>query len=261
MAMISAFTTVDKTAHNSRKFAFTLSPTYYGYWKTMTAKLADHILVTGKLRSGINDAMDVEDSIDEIRSGNKEKNDVGKEIGDSDSGIGNEELSRGLENGVFGNEDLGDCSGMFGNTEKNANHECTEDNVIDNKQCYIPTVTTDENREVVIFDKELVTLGSQKWCRTLCGSFVGYRMSLNELSLIAADQGLVLHQMTSDHNRSELGIQDHSNEPSSSKLVPKVVPLAVKTATSRQELELLFHLRKSNDARDNRWQYAPASEY
>ncbi|GJT62623.1 hypothetical protein Tco_1006156 [Tanacetum coccineum] len=53
--------------------------------------------------------------------------------------------------------------------------------------------------------------------------------------------GLVLHQMTSDHNRSELGIQDHSNEPSSSKLVPKVVPLAVKTATSQQELELLFH--------------------
>ncbi|GKF87191.1 hypothetical protein Tco_0258068, partial [Tanacetum coccineum] len=46
---------------------------------------------------------------------------------------------------------------------------------------------------------------------------------------------LVLHQMTSDHNRSELGIQDHSNEQSSSKLVPKVVPLAVKTATSRQD--------------------------
>ncbi|GJQ95223.1 hypothetical protein Tco_0006362 [Tanacetum coccineum] len=56
--------------------------------------------------------------------------------------------------------------------------------------------------------------------------------------LIAADQasvfmammsvhissGLVLHQMTSDHNRSELEIQDHSNEQSSSKLVPKVVP-------------------------------------
>ncbi|GJW14142.1 hypothetical protein Tco_0018275 [Tanacetum coccineum] len=52
----------------------------------------------------------------------------------------------------------------------------------------------------------------------------------------------VFMAMTSDHNRSELGIQDHSNEQSSSKLVPKVVPLAVKTATSRQELELLFHL-------------------
>ncbi|GKD33876.1 hypothetical protein Tco_1249385 [Tanacetum coccineum] len=74
-------------------------------------------------------------------------------------------------------------------------------------------------------------------------------------SLIAADQAsvfmamtfdqrslsLVLHQMTSDHNHSDIGIHDHSNEPSSSKLLPKVVPLAVKTATSQQELELLFH--------------------
>ncbi|GKC22123.1 hypothetical protein Tco_1024273 [Tanacetum coccineum] len=50
--------------------------------------------------------------------------------------------------------------------------------------------------------------------------------------LIAADQASVFMTMTSDHNRSELGIHDHSNEPSSSKLVPKVVPLAVKTATS-----------------------------
>ncbi|GJZ04708.1 hypothetical protein Tco_0537983 [Tanacetum coccineum] len=40
-------------------------------------------------------------------------------------------------------------------------------------------------------------------------------------------------QMTSDHNSSELGIHDHSNEPSSSKLVPKVVPPADKTATLR----------------------------
>ncbi|GJV88955.1 hypothetical protein Tco_1532893, partial [Tanacetum coccineum] len=40
---------------------------------------------------------------------------------------------------------------------------------------------------------------------------------------------------------SELGIYDHSNELSSSKMVPKVVPQAEKTATSRQELELLFH--------------------
>ncbi|GJY98302.1 hypothetical protein Tco_0515212 [Tanacetum coccineum] len=47
--------------------------------------------------------------------------------------------------------------------------------------------------------------------------------------------------MTSDHNSSELGIHDHNNELSSSKLVPKVVPPADKTATSRQELELLFH--------------------
>ncbi|GJR75156.1 hypothetical protein Tco_0087521 [Tanacetum coccineum] len=40
---------------------------------------------------------------------------------------------------------------------------------------------------------------------------------------------------------SELEIHDYSNELSSSKLVPKVVSPADKIATSRQELELLFH--------------------
>ncbi|GJU13787.1 hypothetical protein Tco_1136183 [Tanacetum coccineum] len=48
-------------------------------------------------------------------------------------------------------------------------------------------------------------------------------------------------QMTSDHNSSELGIHNHNNEPSSSKLLPKVFPLVDKTVTSRQGLELLFH--------------------
>ncbi|GJR46838.1 hypothetical protein Tco_1314941 [Tanacetum coccineum] len=45
-----------------------------------------------------------------------------------------------------------------------------------------------------------------------------------EMMSVHISSGLVLHQMTSDHNRSELGIHDHSNEQSSSKLVPKVVP-------------------------------------
>ncbi|GJS70167.1 hypothetical protein Tco_0703008 [Tanacetum coccineum] len=92
------------------------------------------------------------------------------------------------------------------------------------------------------------------------------RSSMFKRRLIAADQasvfmemtsvhissGLVLHQMTSDHNRSELGIQDHSNEQSSSKLVPKVVPLAVKTATSRQELELTIDPPSHSMQSDNR---------
>ncbi|GJT59072.1 hypothetical protein Tco_1002605 [Tanacetum coccineum] len=39
----------------------------------------------------------------------------------------------------------------------------------------------------------------------------------------------------------EIRIHDHSNELSRSKLVPKVVPPADKTDTSRQELELPFH--------------------
>ncbi|GJZ69533.1 hypothetical protein Tco_0633083 [Tanacetum coccineum] len=58
---------------------------------------------------------------------------------------------------------------------------------------------------------------------------------------VSADTLKLSAAMTSDHNSSELGIHDHSNEQSSSKLVPKVVPSANKTATSPQELELLFH--------------------
>ncbi|GKG29592.1 hypothetical protein Tco_0419490, partial [Tanacetum coccineum] len=67
------------------------------------------------------------------------------------------------------------------------------------------------------------------------------RSSMFKRRLIAADQASVFMALTSDHNHSELEIHDHSNEPSSSKLVPKVVPLAFKTATSRQELKLLFY--------------------
>ncbi|GKA65341.1 hypothetical protein Tco_0765048 [Tanacetum coccineum] len=52
---------------------------------------------------------------------------------------------------------------------------------------------------------------------------------------------LDVQAMTSDYNSSKLRIHDHINEPSCSKLVPKVVPSADKTAISRQELELLFH--------------------
>ncbi|GJW13359.1 hypothetical protein Tco_0017492 [Tanacetum coccineum] len=49
-------------------------------------------------------------------------------------------------------------------------------------------------------------------------------------------------QQTSDHNRSELGIHDHNNEPSSSNLVPNVSPTADTTASSLQKLDFLFIL-------------------
>nr|GEV14473.1 retrovirus-related Pol polyprotein from transposon TNT 1-94 [Tanacetum cinerariifolium] len=47
-------------------------------------------------------------------------------------------------------------------------------------------------------------------------------------------------QKTCDHNRSEPGIQDHINEPLSSKLVPNVSPSADTDALLLQELDLLF---------------------
>ncbi|GJU93540.1 retrovirus-related pol polyprotein from transposon TNT 1-94 [Tanacetum coccineum] len=48
-------------------------------------------------------------------------------------------------------------------------------------------------------------------------------------------------QKASDHNRSELDIQDHNNELSSSKLVSNVYPSANTDAPSLQELDLLFN--------------------
>ncbi|GJT78595.1 retrovirus-related pol polyprotein from transposon TNT 1-94 [Tanacetum coccineum] len=54
-----------------------------------------------------------------------------------------------------------------------------------------------------------------------------------KMTSVHINSGLVLNQMTSDHNRSELGIQDHINEQSGSKLVPKVVPLAMLRTTGK----------------------------
>ncbi|GJW84967.1 hypothetical protein Tco_0158112 [Tanacetum coccineum] len=45
-----------------------------------------------------------------------------------------------------------------------------------------------------------------------------------EMTFVHISSGLVLHQMTSDHNRSELRIQDHSNETVRSKPVQKLFP-------------------------------------
>ncbi|GKA42784.1 retrovirus-related pol polyprotein from transposon TNT 1-94 [Tanacetum coccineum] len=47
-------------------------------------------------------------------------------------------------------------------------------------------------------------------------------------------------QMTFDHNHSVLKIQDHNNEPSSSKLIPNVSPPADTTESLQQELDFLF---------------------
>lgn len=35
MALLASFTTAEKQSHNTHKFAFTLGPTNYGYWKAM----------------------------------------------------------------------------------------------------------------------------------------------------------------------------------------------------------------------------------
>ncbi|GJX53928.1 hypothetical protein Tco_0282297 [Tanacetum coccineum] len=106
-------------------------------------------------------------------------------------------------------------------------------NQCESEQALNVSADISENRASRNFD-----LMIDKWCLLKITLQAPPRSSMFKRRLITADQasvfmemmsvhissGLVLHQMTSDHNRSELGIQVHSNEQSSSKLVPKVVP-------------------------------------
>ncbi|GJW91053.1 RNA-directed DNA polymerase, eukaryota, reverse transcriptase zinc-binding domain protein [Tanacetum coccineum] len=52
---------------------------------------------------------------------------------------------------------------------------------IDKNLCFIPTAASDDGTDVIIFDVELAQLGSSKWDLTICGYFVGAKMSYNEL--------------------------------------------------------------------------------
>ncbi|GKD33322.1 RNA-directed DNA polymerase, eukaryota, reverse transcriptase zinc-binding domain protein, partial [Tanacetum coccineum] len=52
---------------------------------------------------------------------------------------------------------------------------------LDNKLNLIPTKVNDDDTEVVIFDEEIVKECSKKWELTVCGYFVGYKMSYQEL--------------------------------------------------------------------------------
>ncbi|GKC69652.1 hypothetical protein Tco_1115535, partial [Tanacetum coccineum] len=67
---------------------------------------------------------------------------------------------------------------------------------------------------------------------------------------IHSDQASVFMAMTSDHNRSELEIQDHSNEQSSSKLVPKVCSSSKQDSYITTKVGITIPLSRSN-AEDN----------
>ncbi|GJS63250.1 hypothetical protein Tco_0677814 [Tanacetum coccineum] len=51
----------------------------------------------------------------------------------------------------------------------------------DDKLEHIPTVLNENGQEFVIFYKEIVKEGSKKWELSVCGYFVGYRMTIQEL--------------------------------------------------------------------------------
>ncbi|GKA55730.1 hypothetical protein Tco_0754802 [Tanacetum coccineum] len=80
--------------------------------------------------------------------------------------------------------------------------------------------------------------------------FLNVQMTFEQRS-----SSLVLHQITSDHNRSELGIQGPSNETVKFKAgFQKVFLMQTDCTHHRQELELLFHSSSCN-AEGNRFDW------
>ncbi|GJZ51480.1 zinc knuckle CX2CX4HX4C containing protein [Tanacetum coccineum] len=52
---------------------------------------------------------------------------------------------------------------------------------LDNSLLFVPTEIIGDDREVVVFDEEMVELGIKNWVNTLCGYFVGCNMTISEL--------------------------------------------------------------------------------
>ncbi|GJT59518.1 hypothetical protein Tco_1003051 [Tanacetum coccineum] len=97
----------------------------------------------------------------------------------------------------------------------------------------------------VRISSEAVKVSRRRRHNLLCRCQADQASVFMVMTSVHISSGLVLHQMTYDHNRSELGIQDHSNEPSSSKLVLKVVPLAHLGSIGRKSMRLGLDLGRN----------------
>ncbi|GJZ98360.1 hypothetical protein Tco_0670813 [Tanacetum coccineum] len=62
---------------------------------------------------------------------------------------------------------------------------------LDNKLVNVPTEVSESGNDVVIFNEELIELGSKKWNLTVCGQFIGCSMGFNEASRKKVAQILV----------------------------------------------------------------------
>ncbi|GJY49347.1 hypothetical protein Tco_0439303 [Tanacetum coccineum] len=110
------------------------------------------------------------------------------EVESCNSGDSNEdvELNYDGSKGVFGNADKEDTevkknNEVFPKQNLNTYASMVKVDDIPKELDFIPTVITEDGNEVVIFDEEIIKKGSERWCLTICGQFVGYDMHINEL--------------------------------------------------------------------------------
>nr|GEV68074.1 DUF4283 domain-containing protein [Tanacetum cinerariifolium] len=113
------------------------------------------------------------EEVKDVNGINKESDDVEK------TGIVNENDETMNINGINTEKDEKRRMKKEGNK---ASYAKMASSSLDNKLNLIPTEINDDGIEVVIFDEEIVNEGSKKWELIVCGYFVGYKMSYQELS-------------------------------------------------------------------------------
>nr|GFD16257.1 RNA-directed DNA polymerase, eukaryota, reverse transcriptase zinc-binding domain protein [Tanacetum cinerariifolium] len=66
---------------------------------------------------------------------------------------------------------------------KNSFASVTSSNTVkvENKLIVIPTEVDSDGNELVVFDEEFFAKDTKRWKLIICGYFVGYKMSVNEL--------------------------------------------------------------------------------
>ncbi|GJY88413.1 RNA-directed DNA polymerase, eukaryota, reverse transcriptase zinc-binding domain protein [Tanacetum coccineum] len=133
--------------------------------------------------------------------GNTAEKECLMEYGSCDSNVGGKNISveseKGNVTGEFNANGMEQChenkstmytgvggSGMKGmDTDKKPFVAAISKSLIDNDrnlEC-IPTEIDENGIKVVVFDDVMLAEGSKRWHLTLCGFFVGYKMSINEL--------------------------------------------------------------------------------
>nr|GEY40951.1 RNA-directed DNA polymerase, eukaryota, reverse transcriptase zinc-binding domain protein [Tanacetum cinerariifolium] len=66
------------------------------------------------------------------------------------------------------------CAGKVNNEEEEVGSK------LDNKLMHVLAVISNNRENIVIFDDEIINLGSQKWSLTVCGQFIGCTVRFNE---------------------------------------------------------------------------------
>nr|GEW45498.1 hypothetical protein [Tanacetum cinerariifolium] len=94
--------------------------------------------------------------------------------GKTDSGKGNHEQR---ENNNWNNQDTNSSNG-----KTYAKMVTKGIQITSNKLDYIPSELNKDGSEIAVFDEAMVDKGSAQWKLTICRNFVGYKMSVHELT-------------------------------------------------------------------------------